>query len=247
MKNNATKVKYKNMNFKERSYEAEIMDDLEMEGAELASTLNQIAMVNQWLGGTTVVLSGLKKMWKGLPKGQPIKIIDLGCGGGEILRKIADWGRKNNRPIELIGIDANAFIVDYAQQASLNYPEIQFQQLDVFSSAFTQMDYDIALCSLFLHHFRDEEILLLLKTMKKCAKIGVLINDLQRSRLAHLLFDGVTRVLGASKMVRHDGKLSIRRAFRRSELSALAQRAGFEHFQIQWKWAFRYQAILRSG
>lgn len=231
------------MNFKERSYEPEIMDDLEMEGEELASTLRQIAMVNSYLGGTNVVLAALKKMLREQKLDRPIKIIDLGCGGGEILRKIADWGRKKGIAFELIGIDANAFIVDYAAKHSEAYPEIQFKQLNVFAEDFANLEYDIVLCSLFLHHFTNEEIVDLLQKMRNSARLGLVINDLQRSALAYRLFNFITRLLGASKMVRLDGLLSIRRAFRRADLELYMQKAQIKEYKIQWKWAFRYQVL----
>jgi 2-polyprenyl-3-methyl-5-hydroxy-6-metoxy-1,4-benzoquinol methylase len=234
------------MNFKTRSYEPEIMDDLEMEGEELASTLRQIAMVNKYLGGTEVVLAGVKKLLKGKSVDRPIKIIDLGCGGGEILRKIADWGAKKGIELELMGVDANAFIVDYAADLSQDYSNIRYRQINIFSPEFEDLEYDIALCSLFLHHFTDQEIVELMKKMRKSAKIGLLINDLHRSKLAHTLFDLVTRILGASHMVRYDGKLSIRRAFRRKDLEEYMQKAQIQNYDVKWKWAFRYQLIAES-
>jgi len=230
--------------FSKRSYEAEIMDDLEMQGEELAVTLRQIAMVNRWLGGSSVALQGIKSLTAG-QKTFPssIKIIDIGCGGGEILRIIADWAREKNIKTELIGIDANAFTIAYAASLSKDYPEITFRQMNVFEADFAAMEYDMALCCLFLHHFTETEIVKIVKTIQNSARIGFIINDLQRSSVAHFLFDIVTRVLGASKMVRHDGKLSIRRAFSKKELQQLMGEAAVKNYKITWKWAFRYELI----
>lgn len=228
--------------FSKRSYEPEIMDDLDMQGEELAATLRQLAMVNRWLGGLNVVLQGVKRLLatqKTFPKA--LKIIDIGCGGGEVLRLIADWARKKNIKTELIGIDANAFTIAHAANLSKDYPEITFLQMNVFEADFAAMDYDIALCCLFLHHFTETEIVQILKTITNSARIGIVINDLQRSALAHFLFDLVTRVLGASKMVRYDGKLSIRRAFNKKELHELMKDADIKKYKIAWRWAFRYE------
>lgn len=235
------------MNFKHRSYELEIMDDLEMEGEELASTLRQIAVINRWLGGSSVTLAGVKKLLKGIyVSDKTLKIIDMGCGGGESLRLIADWGRKTGQKLELIGIDANLYTIDYAREQCKAYSEIRFEQLNVFSEGFANLSFDIALCNLFLHHFTEVEIGVLLKTMTKSATIGIVINDLQRNYLAYYLFHWLTLALGASKMVRYDGKLSIRRAFKKKEIEQLLANSHVTHYDIQWKWAFRYQVIIHS-
>ena len=231
--------------YKQRSSEQEIMDDLEMEGEELATTLRQIAMVNRWLGGSEVALQGLKKLLKNIPKTeQPIRILDIGCGGGEILRLIADWGRKTGRKLELIGMDANLFTINYAAAESKAYPEICFEQVNVFAEEFANLQFDVAICSLFMHHFTNEEIIQLLKIMKPAAKIGLIINDLERSALAHFLFNGVTAILGASKMVRYDGKLSIKRGFIKKDWQELLTAVPVDKYSIQWKWAFRHQIII---
>jgi 2-polyprenyl-3-methyl-5-hydroxy-6-metoxy-1,4-benzoquinol methylase len=230
--------------YKKRSNESEIMDDLEMEGDELASTLKQLARVNRWLGGSSVALQGIKSLLK-LQGDNPktLKIVDIGCGGGEILKLIADWARKNGIKTELIGLDANAFTVEYAKKYCSDYPEISFRQLNVFSEEFAALEYDIALCSLFLHHFTEAEIVKILKTLNNSAAIGIVINDLERSKLAYLLFDIVTRILGASKMICSDGKLSIRRAFTKRELVKLFEDATINKPKITWKWAFRYEVL----
>ncbi len=234
------------LNFRQRCYDPEIMDNLDMEGEELAATLRQIAGINRYLGGTAVVLSGLKKLLSMAayqPQDQALRIIDLGCGGGEILRAIADWGRKKNLKMQLIGVDANAFTIDCAAAQSKDYPEIDFKVVNIFSDEFCHLEYDIALCSLFLHHFREDEITQLLKSILKNAKIGLIVNDLQRSIYAYRLFQLLTWTLSASPMVRYDGALSIRRGFLRLELEKLLADSNVKHFSINWRWAFRYQVL----
>ena len=231
-------------NFIKRSHEPEIMDDLKMEGAVLASTLRQIAMVNKWLGGSALILGGIKKIIKKDKDLKVLKIADFGCGGGEILREIAIWARKNKIKTELIGYDANAYTIAFAKEQSAEYPEIKYEQSDIFEFEAIQNQYDITLCSLFLHHFNDEEILLIIKKLYTASSKALLINDLQRSVLAYYLFNLVTFVLNASNMVRHDGLLSIKKSFRKNELKSFATEASVNKFSINWKWAFRYEMLL---
>jgi len=232
------------LNLSKRSYEPEMMDDLKMEGEVLASTLRQIAMVNKWLGGSSLILGGIKKIIKKDKYLKLLKIADFGCGGGEILREIAIWARKNKIKTELTGFDANAYTISYAKEQSVAFPEIKFEQLDIFEFEAIQNQYDISLCSLFLHHFNEDEILLIIKKLYASSSRALLINDLQRSLIAYYLFKLVTFVLGASKMVRHDGLLSVKKAFRKNELKLLASKASVNKFSINWKWAFRYEMLL---
>jgi ubiquinone/menaquinone biosynthesis C-methylase UbiE len=112
------------VNTRYRSTEEEIMDNLSIEGDMLRKTLDQIAAINKLLGGNQATIHGLKALIKTEPEDAVISIIDLGCGNGDMLRAVADYGRKNNFTFKLTGIDANEYTVNYARQLSSAYPEI---------------------------------------------------------------------------------------------------------------------------
>ena len=118
-----------------RTDEEEIMDDFSIDGPILNDALDKLATINKLLGGNGVTLDGLKMLLKNQPKNQPITIIDLGCGGGDILRSIANFGIKEGYNFKLIGIDANKNATDYATQLSSDYGNIQFLYVDVFSKS----------------------------------------------------------------------------------------------------------------
>ena len=124
------------INTKQRSDDTEIMDDFSISGKILHKTLDTLANINKWLGGNKVTLYGLKKVIKNHPKNVPITIIDLGCGGGDILRKVSKYGQKEGYIFKLVGVDANKDAVDYARELSKDYPEISFVACDIFSDAF---------------------------------------------------------------------------------------------------------------
>jgi 2-polyprenyl-3-methyl-5-hydroxy-6-metoxy-1,4-benzoquinol methylase len=146
------------VNTKHRTKQVELMDDLTMTGELLGDTLDQLANINRWLGGNSVTLKGLKKILKNEQKNRPITVIDLGCGNGDMLRKVANYGKKEGYNFKLIGIDANEYTVNYAKKLSQNYDEINYLQQDVFSNEFKNISYDIVLSTLFLHHFTENEI-----------------------------------------------------------------------------------------
>jgi 2-polyprenyl-3-methyl-5-hydroxy-6-metoxy-1,4-benzoquinol methylase len=228
-----------------RSKEIEIMDDLEMSGELLINSLDQLAKINKWLGGNTITIDGIKTILKDQVKDRTISIVDLGCGNGDLLRKIADYGRENNYKFQLLGIDANQATVDYAVQLSAKYPEIVYQKEDVLSEEFTKHTYDIATCTLFLHHFEDEIALNFIQTLLKNAEIGVVVNDLHRHRLAYYLFNLLTSVI-KNRMTREDGLTSILKAFKRKDLEGFSKKLNFKS-TITWRWAFRYQWIINKS
>ena len=227
-----------------RSNKTEIMDDFTMKGELLRDTLDKLGKINKLLGGNSVTLNGIRQLLEGKPKDKTYAIIDLGCGHGDILRLIADFGRKEGYNFQLIGIDANQDAIDYASELSVEYYELSFENKDIFSEDFQNMNYDIALATLFLHHFKTDELEVLLKQLASRAKLGLVINDLHRSEIAYGLFKLLSLVI-SNQMIIDDGLTSILRAFKRKDLENLAQKLNLKS-EIRWKWAFRYQWLIKK-
>lgn len=231
--------------FKKRSEETELMDDLELSNDALRQNLDELETINTWLGGYNVVLkslSFLRPKLEALPA--PITIADLGCGGGDTLRQMAAWFRQQNLQACLTGIDANNFMLAYAAPKARPFPEITFQQHDIFSENFKQQRFDILVCSLFCHHFPDEALVQLLKQIYAQANVAVIINDLHRHPLAYYSIKALTQVFSSSYLVKNDAPLSVLRAFHRKELEVILTAAGIENFRLKWHWAFRWQLVL---
>lgn len=231
------------INTKYRTNQVELMDDFTMSGTLLRETLDQLAKINRWLGGNSITLNGLKKMLKNKPKDKILTILDIGCGNGDMLRIIADYGRKEGYTFKLIGIDANEFTIDYAKKLSRNYNEISYFQQDVFSDKFKDFSYDIVLVNLILHHFSENEILDLLSLTLKKATIGIIVNDLHRHLIAYYLFKLLCLTI-QNYMIKKDGLISILRGFKRPDLERMSKKLNVE-INIKWKWAFRYQWIIQ--
>ncbi|GAB3823608.1 methyltransferase domain-containing protein [Pontibacter rugosus] len=231
---------------KHRSYEAEIMDDLTISSEEMSQTLNELEVINNWLGGHKVVLSALDEL-VAKHKPQLLRIADIGCGGGDTLKNIARWARRKGVNVELIGVDANEFIVQYARRHCSDFPEIQVEQHDVFSEAFAQEKYDVVVCSLFCHHFTDEQLIQMFRQLHQQAQMAVIINDLHRHWLAYYSIKYLTAVFSKSPMVQNDGPLSVWRAFKRHDLERLVQKAGVTTYKLKWMWAFRWQLLLQKS
>lgn len=230
------------VNTKYRTEAEEIMDDFSIAGPILNDTLDKLATINKLLGGNAVILEGLKMLLKNQSKTKLITIIDLGCGGGDILRAIAKYGHKEGYNFKLVGVDANKNAADYAENLSRDYDNISFVHADVFSDEFKVLEYDIVLATLFLHHFKEEQLFGLLKYLTKTAKIGIVVSDLHRHRLAYYLFKLIS-IPVKNKMINEDGLTSVLRGFKRKELVDLSKQLN-NRYQLKWKWAFRYQWIL---
>jgi len=218
------------------------MDDLTLATEALRQNLDELETINTWLGGYQPVLDALARLRGRFPDGQPLRVADLGSGGGDTLRHVARWGRQHGVQLQLTGIDANPFMLDYAMAKSRDYPEISYRQLDIFSPEFQAQPYDVLTCSLFCHHFTDEELVPLLRQWQRQAQVAVVINDLHRHWLAYYSIKWLTRLLGGSYLVRHDAPLSVARAFRREDWVKLLAQAGITTYELRW--AFRWQLVI---
>ena len=234
------------LNTAQRTDKEEIMDNFSLEGEELRDALDKIAVINQWLGGNKITLDGIKELIKNQPADKVISIVDIGCGNGDMCRAVSEFGKQEGVKFSILGIDANDFTVNHAKASSTAYPDINYAALNVFEDEFATINYDIALCTLTLHHFADDEILHLMNVFSSKAKLGLIINDLQRSGLAYRLFQLICFVFRLNPMSREDGLTSILRGFKKYELEAFSCQLKLKKYSITWRWAFRYQWIINN-
>lgn len=227
-----------------RSDAPELMDDFNMEGEVLRDALDKIASINQLLGGNKVTLDGVKSLIKSKPKQDIIRITDIGCGSGDMLRTLATYAKKHQLNFLLKGIDANGFTIDHARDLSTAYENITYECKDILNH--DNEECDIMLCTLTLHHFKDEEIIAFLQNYMQLAKVGIVINDLNRNAIAYYLFKAICIVFRLNDMSREDGLVSILRGFKKADLLAYSKVLKPRFFSIKWKWAFRYQWIIKT-
>ncbi|ELR72460.1 SAM-dependent methyltransferase [Fulvivirga imtechensis AK7] len=230
--------------FASRSNEAELMDDLESSGEVIDQTLRELEVINKWLGGNQVTISGLNRLVTNaaLPI-RKLKIVDLGCGGGDMLKLIARWGRKKKLDIELIGIDANPNIVAFAEKNTREYPEISYKAINIFSDEFKALSFDVVTSTLFTHHFTNEQLAALFGQLRMQASLGMVINDLHRHWFAYHSIKMLTAAFSRSEMVRNDAAVSVLRSFHQSEIESIMKKTSIENYSIRWMWAFRWQIV----
>lgn len=261
-------------NLSSRSNEKELIDDLELDNDALRQNLEELALINKYLGGNQVTISGLSSLIFDIrnsmfdlekndhssflnvqPKTEHQKtnneqqtskltIADLGCGGGDMLMVMADWAAKRKIDAQFIGIDANDFMINFGMKRTTQYPNISYLHQDIYTEEFKSKSFDIVTMTLFCHHFSDESLVTILKQLKKQTRLGIVINDIHRHWFAYHSIAWITKLFLKSYLVKNDAKLSVWRAFVREDLEKIIQKAGFTKYSIRWKWAFRWEVVL---
>lgn len=221
----------------------EWMDDFSITDERLTRAVEDLRWTNRLLGGHTATFAVLDPL---LRQQDRVRLLDLGCGGGDHLVHLARRGTQFDCAMELVGLDANPTTVGHARAhldrhlPSALRSQVRVEIGDALSSSYEDDTFDVAHAALFLHHLHGEEAVQLLEEMQRIGRLGLLVNDLHRHRLAYLGFWTLSRALRMAPMVQHDGPLSVRRGFLRRELDALATEAGLPSPTIHWHWAFRW-------
>lgn len=233
-------------NTSNRTDQAEWMDEPEICEKDLANAYKDINHVNTFLGGNKITLKGIIQLEKLSKTKHPIRIIDIGCGDGSTLKFLAKFARKNNKNWLFSGVDINPKSIKLAQKNTLNFPKINYIEANVFSENFKKLETDIFILTLTLHHFKDKEIMSILESSVHQARLGLVINDLQRSSLAYTLFQLYGYLFLKSAIARHDGLVSILRGFKKKELIHFSKKCLEAKHSIQYKWAFRWLWIIKK-
>ena len=232
------------MNFSVRNQALELMDTQSLALPVLESAYADINTCNRLLGGDAITLKAVWQLIQQHP--QPFyTIVDVGCGDGSMMRKLSHFLRARNVSHTLVGVDLKQDLLDLAAQKSQNFPELRFQQGDVLADT-AELSCDILINTLTLHHFAEEKLPRFLNAFVRLARIGVVINDLQRSKIAYTLFRLFSALFLKSPIAIHDGLVSITKGFTKKELQQLAKTIPNATHTLRWRWAFRYLWVINT-
>lgn len=210
----------------------------------LYHNLGELDFLNRHFGGHSISLEGIKQLMTD-PK-KTYHIVDFGCGGGGILKHLARWARAESRKVKLTGVDINPIAIDYLTNNCSAYPEIEGVVSNYKNYLTSVSGVDIVHCSLFCHHLEEDELIDLFRDLNKYT-CGFVINDLQRSRIAYWGAWLMPRLLNGTYLSRHDGPVSVQKAFTRDELVNLLHVAGVKNATVNCRWAFRYLVIAKTN
>ena len=175
---------------------------------------------------------------------QSFSVLDVGAGSGELLRAIAEFARKSDRKSRLVGLELNERSANAMAEESKDFAEIEAVRADAFKLPFADNSFDYAFCSLFTHHFTDENVVGIVREMNRVSRRKIFVIDLHRHRAAYFLYKLFCRVFFISRLVREDGSLSVLRSFTPDELKKLGEKAGLNEVSVERIAPFRL--VLKS-
>jgi len=207
-----------------RAHGEERMDLPDQDLALVEGCLDDLRRLNRWSGGVLLTISALGRLTRDLAPGDDLEIVELATGGGDFPRAMVTWARRRGLRARILATDLNPQILALAARGAP--PGVEFAVADARRLPFDDGTFDVATCSLLLHHLEPDDAVLMLKEMRRVARRGMIVNDLLRSWVGYLGAHLVTRAMSENLLFRHDAPLSVRRAYTRGEMAALASRAG---------------------
>jgi len=222
----------------------ELMDDPQLDDGAHFRALAGLGRLNRLAGTARRLWSELRREPAGA---DPVRVLDVACGGGDVALDLARLARGAGRVFRCDGCDLSAAAVRFATESARRLGgDSEFFPLDALRDPFPP-GYDFLVTSLFLHHLDDGDVTALLARMAASARRGILVSDLERTGGGFVLAWLVPRVVSRSRIVHYDGPVSVRGAYRRDEIRALAGAAGLEGFTLVRTWPERFLLRWQRG
>lgn len=226
------------MSLAQRRLQPELMDQPGLDQRLHIDALCGLAKVN--------ILSRIAAtLWKRIrplatqTKPEPLRVLDIACGGGDTAIALAQRARRAKLAVEIAGCDISTTAVSFAKRsAEAAQLPVDFFTFDVVNDPLPE-GFDVVCCSLFLHHLEENQAVHVLKEMKRVARRTLLVSDLSRDRLGYVLAWCGIRLLTRSRICHVDGPLSVSAAFTRSEMQRLADEAGLHDATLHYQWPQR--------
>lgn len=226
-----------------RRRRAEWMDASDADPGELRRSLRFIRRVNAALGYTRRIVRAVERV-AGEPPPRSLRVLDVGAGSADVAAAIVRWGRRRGVEASVVAIDLHAVTLAEARRAADGRP-IAVVRADALALPVADGSVDIALCSLFLHHFDEADAARVLRALARTARIGVVVADLHRRRRALAWITLLTLLSGP--MVRHDARWSVRAAWTTGEMRRLLDEAGLPWMAVTTGFAHQIIAAGRCS
>ena len=218
----------------------ELMDLPDQDAHALRNDLEHLGRLNRTFGGRKAVETVFHKL---ADPTQNLLVIDLASGYSDHGRNLLQRAQTRQHDVTIVAVDFQFQTLQIARAATPPGHKMFFVQADARKLPFRNQAADLALCSLALHHFAEPDALAVLQEMARIGRHGTACVDLVRSRLAAIAIWALTAFIIRDPMVRHDARLSVRRAFTQAEMKTLAHRAGWPNLkQLRFFWF--QQAVL---
>jgi 2-polyprenyl-3-methyl-5-hydroxy-6-metoxy-1,4-benzoquinol methylase len=225
-----------------RSEAPELMDDPTIGGHDLIESLVQLRRINWFLGAAFPTLEGVQRLWQQAGCPAHLSLIDVGAGSGEGNRLLLRWAGLRRVHLRITLLDQHPDTCAAAAAYFQDDPRVTVQQGDLF--ALPPGSADIITAALVLHHVPTHRLADTLETLARAARLGVVINDLHRHRLAWLGIRLITHLFSQNRLIRHDAPLSVQRGFRPADFESLRTRPALAELHYDWRPLFRYLVLV---
>ncbi len=209
---------------------SELLDGPLDDPAALEANLRDLARINRLTGGARLSARAIGAL--GEPGGDPpATILDVGTGAADIPMRLLAAARATGRTLMVAATDSRHEVIAAARRARPaieRTPGLDLAVADGRLLPHPDAAFDVAHASLVLHHLEPDQAVAFLGELRRVARRGVVVNDLVRGRLAWVGGWLLVHAIGTSRYTRHDGPLSVRRAYTRPELLGLIAAAGLE-------------------
>jgi SAM-dependent methyltransferase len=205
---------------------------------EFRACLRDLEKVNKTVSAYSPTLRWMAQF--AVKRDAPLHIVDAGCGGGDVLRRIGRWASEQNIQVKLTGIDVNPYATRAAREFTTERNGIDW--ITTTALAYQPDEpVDLVISALFTHHLEDDAIVQFLRWMERTAKLGWFVNDLHRKRMPYYGFKTLAWAMRWHNFVRHDGPVSILRSFSRTDWESYCAAAGLCgcEVEIEERWPAR--------
>jgi 2-polyprenyl-3-methyl-5-hydroxy-6-metoxy-1,4-benzoquinol methylase len=217
--------------FRHRAQLTELMDE-PCSREVLRACLRDIARTNRLTFAYRPLLRWLNRIVNSLPPlAAPLRILDVGCGYGDGLRRVERWAKSRRIPVELTGLDLNPDTISIAAEATPASSNIEWVTADVLTYA-PPRPHHLVISSLFTHHLTEEQIVEFLKWMETHARLGWFISDLSRAPIPYYVFLSFAKLARLHHFVQNDGPVSIARSFVPPEWQTMCAAAGLDNGSV---------------
>jgi SAM-dependent methyltransferase len=227
-----------------RASEIELLEQGVGSATDVHINLNEMWRLNRYFGGVKALTCHLYPLLR--QHGNNLRVVDLGTGSGEIPLDIARWAQQQMLTIEFYLLDLSHRNIQYAHENTKATAHIHLLQANARSLPFALNQVDYYISSLFLHHFEPEQVVDLLREIYQHARCGMIMSDLVRGYVPLMAFHIIAPVFARHTLTRHDGALSIRRAYTPGELTQMAYMAGIEQVCIYRNFPWRMTLVAEK-
>ena len=220
-----------------RAQQQELLDNPHLSITALHDNLDDLRRLNCYLGSLWVMRRTLHRLWRQQGAPPHWHVLDIGCGGGDMLLACLPWARRCGVDLTMVAVDYHAGIARYAR--SVLPASIAVLQADGLHLPFPAQTFDAVVCSSMLHHLDWHAGIALLRAMAAVSRYCVVVNDLLRSRFHYYMACCLLPAISRDRLTRHDGPLSVLRAYTAPEVRHMAHLAGLAEAQVQTVLTYR--------